>query len=122
MKSIVLVFCLFASVAVHSEVKLYTLEAAQPANLSGDHYVQKCDSQRTRRRAHQLGFMSNQKRLDVEMQSECLKVCNNLDGESAVSCVRECNDKEREQRKDGWSSGSNLINAGSSILLLLKAL
>ncbi len=120
MKNIILV--LFFSLAANADVRLTDFEEAQPVNIDGDHYVQKCDSQRTKRRAHQLGFMSNQKRLDVEMQSECLKVCQNLDGESAVSCVRECNDKEREQRKDGWSSGSNLINAGSSLFLLLKAL
>lgn len=119
MKHLIIVFCLFASLTVKAEVKLVELE---PVNIDGDHFVQKCDSQGTVRRAHQMGFMSNQKRLDVEMQNGCLTVCEKLQGESAVSCVRECNDKEREQRKDGWSAGSNLINAGSSLFLLLKAL
>jgi hypothetical protein len=108
-----------------ASVKVYNFdENATPANLEGNHYTQKCDSQRTKRRAHQLGFMSDQKRLDITMQTSCYTVCGQLanSGESAVSCIRECNDQQREQRKEGWERGNSLINGLSPLLLILKAL
>jgi hypothetical protein len=115
----------FFPVLVMADVRVFELDenTNAPVNIAGDHYAQKCDSQRTKRRAHQLGFMSDQKRLDINMQTACYDVCKDLaSGESTVSCIRECNDQQREQRKEGWERGNSLINGLSPLFLLLKAL
>jgi hypothetical protein len=109
-------------------VKLVDLEPpseVRPANIQENHYASKCDSERTKRRAHLFGFMSNQKKLDVESQTQCMLVCIILaetSPDQTNSCIRECNDKEREQRNDVGNSllqGASILGAAVS---LLKAL
>ena len=91
-------------------------ETLAPANLAGNHYVGKCDSDAVKKRAHKWGFMGYQKSLDVQMQTALLTTCEKLaetDPAQAVACIREFGDQERERRKDAASGIVSGINASS---------
>jgi hypothetical protein len=91
-------------------------ENLAPANLAGNQYVNKCDSDAVKKRAHKWGFMGYQKSLDVEMQTALLNTCEKLaqtDPAQAVACIREFGDQQREQRKDAANGITNGINASS---------
>jgi hypothetical protein len=91
-------------------------ENLAPANLAGNHYLNKCDSDAVKKRAHRWGFMGYQKQLDVQMQTALLNTCEKLaqtDPAQAVACIREFGDQQREQRKDAANGITNGINASS---------
>ncbi len=97
-------------------------ETLAPANLEGNHYLNKCDSDAVKKRAHQWGFMGYQKKLDVQMQTSLLTTCEklvNVDPAQAVACIREYGDQQREQRKDvatGITSGINAFSLGLQVI------
>ena len=91
-------------------------ENLAPANLAGNQYVNKCDSDAVKKRAHKWGFMGYQKSLDVQMQGKCYSTCELIAQTSpndAVTCIRECGDQQREQRNDAANGITNGINASS---------
>lgn len=120
---------LFCSITVMADVQMWQLSKtdndAQPVGVYDEaHIVSECDSQRTKRRAHALSSSNWNKTKDVEMiNGNCLNVCNSIaltDASQAVSCVRECNDREREQRQQGWSAGQGLLGLLGIGAALLK--
>lgn len=98
-------------------------ETLSPANLGGNQFVGKCDSDAVKKRAHKWGLMGYQKQLDVQMQGKCYSTCELIaktSANDAVTCIRECGDQQREQRKDAANGITNSINAAGLGLQVIK--
>ena len=102
--------------AGHAEVRVAEFEgkaAYNVGNYGESHNVGTCDSGRTKRRAHLLSSHLKHKKLDNELINRCFSTCEFLaetDPAQAVSCIRECNDREREQRGQGWEKFGSMAS------------